>query len=285
MPCNRAESMVEERLDEISGASAARAIAIPAWRIERSRATSWRVRSGISSPERAGRAIPIPAPARTCGMTVHHAEAAGSSARQPTPPATRRQPAIARVSGSPGSRDETTAAAGSTLTASAAASGSMLQPETSSRTTRKITAVRDAESSARAAAARNGRGPVGRSGSRPSAGATRSRRAASRATSSPGSTIGAWARKIARQEKAWVRAPPRAGPTAIPNTEAATHIRRPGPGRPPSSSSKAPTSPPAAPSAWIPRRASSTPSALEAPQPIEAAMKSASPAAPTCASP
>ena len=68
---------------------------------ESSRETSWRVRSGISSPESAGSAIPIPTPARTCGATVHQAEAPGRSARQPTPPATSRQPATARVSASP----------------------------------------------------------------------------------------------------------------------------------------------------------------------------------------
>ena len=187
MPCSRAESIVEVRFEEIRGARAASAMAMPAQRIDSSRATSWRVRSGISSPERAGSAMPIPAPARTCGTTVHQAEAAGSSARQPTPPATSRQPAIARVCGLPGSREERIAATGRTLTASAAASGSMLQPETSSRTTRKITAVSEAESSPRASDSRSLKAPGRTIGIAAVVGHRRcSLRAASRATSMPG---------------------------------------------------------------------------------------------------
>ena len=92
-------------------------------------------------------------------------------------------------------------------------------------------------------------------------------RATCRATSRPGRTIGAWARKIARHEKACVSAPPSAGPTAIPKTDAATQSLRPVPGLPPSSRAKAATRPAAPPSAWTPRRTSSSPSEFEAPQP------------------
>ena len=144
-------------------------------------------------------------------------------------------------------REASRAATGSTLTARAAASGSMLQPETSSRTTRKMTAVSAAESSARAIAGRR-HGPR-RSGRARSA-SRHARGAAPPAgrPAAPGSTIGTWARKIARQSKASVRAPPSAGPTATPKTDAATQSRRPGPGRPPSSSSKVATSAAAPPS-------------------------------------
>ena len=106
-------------------------------------------------------------------------------------------------------------------------------------------------------------------------------RAICRATSSPGRTIGAWARKIARHENAWVSAPPSAGPMAIPKTDAATHIRRPAPGLPPSRRAKAETSPAAPPSAWTPRSTSSSPSEFEAPQPSDATRKRAKPAGPT----
>jgi hypothetical protein len=124
----------------------------------------------------------------------------------------------------------------------------MLQPETSRSTTRKTTAVREAESRPSAIAGRQGSGedawPVSRTAT--SAGSVR---AICRATKSPGSTIGACARKIARHENAWVSAPPSAGPMAIPNTDAATHIRRPAPGLPPSRSANEETSPAAPPSA------------------------------------
>ena len=249
-----------------------------------SRALSCRVRSGISSPERAGSASPIPAPASTWGTTVNQAEAPGRSARQPTPPATITQPATALISGSPGSREEAIAAIGSTLTARAAASGSMLQPETSRSTTRKMTAVSEAESSASATAGRQGKGEEASPASRTAVSAD-SVRATCRATSSPGSTIGACAKKIARHENAWVSAPPSAGPIAIPKTDAATHMRRPGPGLPPSRSANAETNPAAPPSAWTPRRTSSRPSELEAPQPSDATRNRAKPAAPTGASP
>ena len=78
-----------------------------------------------------------------------------ASIRMPAP--TSRLPPAARVRGSPLTRAPATAASGRTLTAAAAASGSSDQPAISSRTSRKRTPVRAAETSARATVGPNGR--------------------------------------------------------------------------------------------------------------------------------
>ena len=129
----------------------------------------------------------------------------------------------------------------------------MLHPETSSRTTRKITAVSDAEKGE--GDRRSRRQAVGRLIGVPSDGgghdlgpgrsdgdqqAGNQQRGLGQEDRPPGERLG--------------EAPPRAGPTAIPNTDAATHILRPGPAVEPSSSSKAATRAPAAPTACTPRR-------------------------------
>ena len=78
MPSSRASQIVSSRLEETIGASTRQ-------RQRRSRHGGSRAAArprrgcapGSSSPASAGRASPIPAPARICGITVHQAEAAG----------------------------------------------------------------------------------------------------------------------------------------------------------------------------------------------------------------
>ena len=112
-----------------------------------------------------------------------------------------------------------------TVTAAAALSGLTFQPATSSRTSRKSTAASAAETSASASAGRSGEALAGARGRR--------RRARARARrgrrSRPAAATGTWKTKIARQSKASVSAPPTAGPSAVANTAAPSHSRRPGP--------------------------------------------------------
>ena len=286
MPCSRAESMVEVRFDEIRGASAARAIAIPAWRIESSRATSCRVRSGISSPERAGSAIPMPAPARTCGID-RPPRRGRREQRQAADPAGDQQAArdrpglrVAREPRRDDRRDRQHAdreRRGERLDAPARDQQQHDQEDHRGQGGREQRqGGRGAERQGAARAVR-----VAAGGWEPLA---RRARPAGRPAAPGGRSAPGRGRSPARRRpgSARRRAPVRRRsrrPTPPPTSGARI------PGLPPSSSSKAATRPPAAPSAWTPRSASSSPSELEAPQPIEAAKKSASPAAPTCASP
>ena len=282
VPSSRASLIVSSRLDATIGASTINDSAIPMWRTESRRAASERVRSGISSPARAGRASPIPAPARTWGGIVHQTSAFGRSARQPMPAATSRHPATARVSGSPPRRADRTAAIGRAVTASAAAIGSMLHPAISNRTTKKTTAVRAAETRARAIRGRASSRDDGPASTPPSAGARGpSRNAAAMQAMAPGTTIGSCTRKIARQSKTSVSTPPSAGPVAVPKTDAATHRRRPWPGEPPSSRSNAATSPAAPPTACTARSASSVSRSSTRPQASDESPKTTRPTAPS----
>ena len=189
---------------------------MPAWRTASSRAASRGVRSGSSPPASAVSAMPMPTPATACGAIVHTRLASGSQASASTPPPTSRQPAAARERGSPGTRAPITAAIGSTETASAASSGGTLQPATSSSTSRNSTAVSAAETSASASA-----------GAR--AAATRAPPARRRLPARPArrprppAPTGTPTRKIARQSKASVSAPPSAGPIAVASTAAPSH--------------------------------------------------------------
>ena len=206
VPCSRACRSSRSRLAEIRGASSGERQRDPGVADrEQPRGALLRVRSGISSPARAGSASPIPAPARTCGTTVHHAEAPRQQ-REAADAAGDQQAAGDRpgLAGRRGIREAAIAATGSTLTASAAVSGSMLQPETSSSTTRKIDrGQRGREQRQCDRRPQRGSGEVGSV----RGGAVRSRRvrAARSATQRrpPGATSGTWARKIARQSKAW----------------------------------------------------------------------------------
>ena len=95
----------------------------------------------------------------------------------------------------------------------------------------------------------------------------------------PAAATGTWKTKIARQSKASVSAPPTAGPSAVANTAAPSHSRRPGPAPP--SRSKTVASPAAAPTAWA-QRATSRPVRSSAPAHAAlATAKSAKPPAPT----
>ena len=87
---------------------------------------------------------------------------------------------------------------------------------------RKITAVSAAETSASASPARTTSAPWGR---RPPS-ATRGRTARTNAGRAS-STSGACTRKIARQPRTWVMAPPSAGPVAVPSSVAARHCGPP----------------------------------------------------------
>ena len=87
-------------------------------------------------------------------------------------------------------------------------------------------------------------------------------------------------RKIARQSKASVRAPPIAGPAAVPTSAAPSQSRRPERDAPASSTPNAASSPTAPPTACTARSASSTPSESAKPQPSEPAANSAIPQAP-----
>ena len=112
------------------------------------------------------------------------------------------------------------AAAGMTETAAAAAIGSMPQPSTSIRTSRKSAAVSAAETSASArfGASRSrvvdGRGTTG----------TRHAEITGARTAS---AIGTWTANTARHDSACVSTPPIAGPTAAPIAAAPTHILTP----------------------------------------------------------
>ncbi len=187
------------------------------------------------------------------------------------PPATRTQPATARVTGAPRMNDPATAATGRTVTAAAAASGSMLQPLISNRTSRKTTAVSAPDSSVSAIAASTSLGGRGRCSRTVAIGVASSAGAAA-------SAIGACTRKIARQSNASVRMPPSAGPAAVPATAAPSHRRRPLP--PPSSASNAAASSADAPIAWSARIKSRNSSESAAAHPSEAAANSSAPAAP-----
>ena len=86
--------------------------------------------------------------------------------------------------------------------------------------------------------------------------------------------------KIARQSKASVRAPPSAGPAAVPISAAPIHRRRPLRDAPASSTAKDAISAAAPPMACSARNASRTASEPATPQPSEASANSAKPQGP-----
>ena len=201
---------------------------MPAWRIASRFAACSAVSSGSRSPASAGRARPRPAPAIACGRTVHQSEAPGQEG-ECEHAAGDEQRAGRGADPWPGRRTRaaSTAAIGSTVTAAAAASGSVDQPVTSSSTSRKSTPTSAAERSASAVSGRERTSGIegGGLGRRLS---TLSALAATNATIEAARAIGTWARKIARQSKACVSAPPSAGPAAKPKIATAVHTRRRG---------------------------------------------------------
>ena len=119
----------------------------------------------------------------------------------------------------------TRAPAGRALTTAAATSGSCPHPSIISTTARKRAPDQrgrdQRKGGARDPARGAGRVALGRAGSsRAGAGARKVAAIAAAAS-------GTWAMKIARQSKAWVSAPPSAGPTAAPITPAAPQSDRP----------------------------------------------------------
>ncbi len=124
---------------------------MPTWRATSPRAASGTVRSGSSPPENAGSASPMPAPARSCGTIVHAIPGAGRKASAAAPPASSTAPASARARAGPGIAAPASAATGRTETPSAARSGEIAKPATSSITSRNRTAVKAAAVNASAA--------------------------------------------------------------------------------------------------------------------------------------
>ena len=238
------------------GARISSASAMPAWRTESSSAASRPSRSGSTLPERAGSARPMPTPTTSWGAIVQATEAVGTKASDPVPAATSSAPPAASTGGGPAMRVAASAASGITLTASAALSGSMPQPVISNRTTRNSAAAIAPETSPRASARPTAQRGRSRTAGTAGPGSPRSARLRRRPRRRPGripgrssapsaagraiSTAGAWNRKIERQPKAWVSAPPMAGPAAVPRRAASRHScglrEEPGsPGRPVSS--------------------------------------------------
>ena len=216
-------------------------------------------------------ASPRPRPISICGASVQTGDAPGSSPRPARPPATSSEPvaASATVPRTP-MRGAANAATGIAETITAASSGSMRHPSTSSSTSRNSAAVSAADSKVRASSA----GTCGRPAAAFGAGAVVWRRATSAA-----SAIGACSRKIHSQPASCVSAPPTAGPTAAPATPAAAQERaaRASPSRLASSSSAAVTSA-AAPTAWMQRAASSTSNDPASPHAADATPKTMMPA-------
>ena len=141
----------------------------------------------------------------------------GRNASAPMPPPISAEPETTRVRASPRTRKPASAAIGTSVTASAAESGRIAHPTTSSRTTPKRSAVSAPETRP---STRIGRA-FGRESRSASGGALDHvfhRRAATSGT-------GAWATKIARHENAWVSAPPTTGPREALNTPIDTHAR------------------------------------------------------------
>ena len=107
----------------------------------------------------------MPMPSATWGRIVQATEAVGRNASAAAPAATSSAPATARVPAGPPIRAAASALIGITLTTSAAASGSMLQPLISRRTVRNSAAAMAPETSAergeleRRAAGREARAP------------------------------------------------------------------------------------------------------------------------------
>ena len=160
----------------------------------------------------------MPAPARICGTIVHATVGAGRNASAAPPPASSSAPPSARAWAGPGSAAAASAATGRTETPSAARSGEIAKPATSSITSRNSTAVNAAVVNASAASERG-------SGSCSVLGACcvigpRHAHAAARAS-------GTCTTKIARQSNTSVRTPPIAGPAAVPMSAAPSHQRRP----------------------------------------------------------
>ena len=267
----------------VIGANSTSASVIPPWRIASKEAVWAGVSSGSRGPTSEVSASPIPRPARTCGITVHAADAEGRKASARTPAPTRAQPVIARSLASPRSRVPTSAETGTIATTRAASSGDSDHPETSRRTSRNNTALSAAETRASAVAGPSWmRSRVGGFSCRPAwdgdSGTIGSPREARNAAAESAPT-GACTRKIARQSSNSVRSPPKAGPAAAPSTAAEVQSRSRS-RSPAVRKAKPQTSPAAAPSACSPRRMRSGASEPTRPHPNPAAAKTTKPAAP-----
>src|SRR5512133_1510172 len=181
--------------------------------------------SGVRPPSAASvsgpRVSARPQPIRICGANVHTTSESGRMASPARPPPTRITPDSAiPLSANREAADAMIAAAGMTETAAAAAIGSMPQPSTSIRTSRKSAAVSAAETSASARfGARRSRVVEGRG--------TTGTRHAEITGARTARAIGTWTANTARHESACVSTPPIAGPTAAPTAAAPTHTLTP----------------------------------------------------------
>ena len=197
--------------------------------------------------------------------------------------------------GGPAMRVAASALSGMTLTTSAAASGSMPQPLTRSSTVRKSAAAMAPETSARATngTARAATGSAATS-PRPFGRAGREGAGSARHPGIAASAAGACSRKTERHPKACVRAPPIAGPAAVPSRAASRQSRRPPLSRSPSrqsapavvapsptSAACAVTSSAAPPSAWIERAIRSSSMLPASPQISDPSANKATPVRPT----
>ncbi len=225
---------------------------------------------------RGGTSSPKPAPQTASASAAHPEPAEGSSARA-TNPAARSSAPVAPPAAGPVRCDRgrtATAASGSALTTAAPASGPSPHAVTIIRTARKSapTSAPKAKTSPRFGSSRTrGTGPPSGASER-TPGATRQ--------SSAAAATGAWARKMARQSKSWVRMPPAAGPSTAPSVPARPHHARPAavdPVRTAMTGSDA-ASRRAPPSPWTARRAISAVRSPTSPQASEEPANTTSPA-------